>query len=236
MAAGDKRIRLDRLQQRLGIRFTQRSLLLLALTHRSYAAEAGEAGSNERLEFLGDAVLGLIIAEELYRRFPAWTEGELTRARAAVVEEPSLHEMARRWHVGTYLRLSHGEDQSGGRARRALLADAVEAIIGACYLDQGLDACRQFVQREFNDIIDALAVQGFSRDFKTRLQERYQARYQAAPSYQVASESGPPHDRVFEVVVAFRGEELGRGTGKSKKEAAQAAAADALQASQASEP
>jgi ribonuclease-3 len=236
MPADTKRIRTDRLQARLGIRFAQRELLLLALTHRSFAAEAEGGESNERLEFLGDAVLGLIIAEELYRRYPSWKEGELTRARAQIVEEPALLDVAQVWHLGTFLRLSHAEDASGGRGRRALLADTVEAIIGAYYLDQGLDACRTFLVREFGFMLEAPTGQQSIRDFKTRLQELYQARHQAAPAYHVVSEDGPPHDKTFEVVVTFRGQDIGRGTGKSKKEAAQQAAAQALHGEQALEP
>jgi ribonuclease-3 len=228
MPTDGKRIRTDRLQTRLGIHFKQRELLLLALTHRSYAAEVPGGTSNERLEFLGDAVLGLVIGEELYRRYPAWNEGELTRARAAVVEEPALLKVAQCWHLGTFLRLSHAEEASGGRGRRALLADAVEAIIGACYLDQGLEACRAFVLREFAFLLEAPGDEPFIRDYKTRLQELYQGKYQAAPSYHVVSENGPPHDKTFEVSVTFQGREIGRGTGKSKKEAAQHAAAEAL--------
>ncbi|OPZ85527.1 MAG: Ribonuclease 3 [bacterium ADurb.Bin429] len=236
MPTDGRRIRTDRLQARLGIHFQQRELLLLALTHRSYASEVAGGESNERLEFLGDAVLGLIIGEELYRRYPAWKEGELTRARASVVEEPALLQVAQRWHLGTFLRLSQAEDASGGRGRRALLADAVEAIIGACYLDQGLEVCRAFVLREFAFLLETPGGETFIRDYKTRLQELYQARYQAAPTYHVVSESGPPHDKTFDVVVSFRGSEIGRGTGKSKKEAAQQAAADALAHAEMDEP
>ncbi|HOF87345.1 MAG TPA: ribonuclease III [Armatimonadota bacterium] len=236
MPTDGKRIRTDRLQARLGLHFQQRELLLLALTHRSYASEAAGGESNERLEFLGDAVLGLLIGEELYRRYPAWKEGELTRARAAVVEEPALLRVAQRWHLGTFLRLSQAEETSGGRVRRALLADAVEAIIGACYLDQGLAITRDFVRREFAFLLEAPEGEAFIRDYKTRLQELYQARFQAAPTYHVISESGPPHDKTFDVVVSFHGRDIGRGAGKSKKEAAQRAAADALERAGMDEP
>jgi ribonuclease-3 len=228
MPTDGKRIRIDRLQARLGIVFQRRELLLLALTHRSFSAEAEHGESNERLEFLGDAVLGLVIAEELYRRNSSWKEGDLTRARAAVVDEPALLAVAQQWHLGTFLRVSHAEEASGGRARRAILSDTVEAIIGACYLDQGLEAARAVILHAFAFLLDAPGGQNFSRDYKTRLQELYQARHQAAPGYHVVSEDGPPHDKTFLVVVTFHGQELGRGSGKSKKEAAQQAAAAAL--------
>lgn len=218
----------DALQQRLGITFIRQELLLKALTHRSYLAEMADAASNERLEFLGDAVLDLVIAEVLFRAHPEWPEGELTRAKASVVGERSLEEVARTWDLGAAMRLSRGEEQSGGRARRALLADAVEAIIGAYFIDQGLDACRDFITRIFQPKLDAIERREHELDYKTQLQELLQAHYQAAPSYTVTEESGPPHDRTFTVEVAFGDRILGHGEGKSKKDAAQQAAEQAL--------
>lgn len=219
----------NELMQRVQVRFTQPELLAQALTHRSYAAEAGGISSNERLEFLGDAILDLIIAEELFRIHPDWPEGELTKAKAAAVGERSLEKVARRWELGKYIRISHGEESSGGRDRRALLADAVEAVFGALYLDQGLEVCRAFVLREMAFMLEAIDRHEHEGDYKTILQEVFQARYQAAPTYTVVHESGPPHARTFEVAVSFNGEILGHGEGHSKKEAEQQAAAQALQ-------
>ena len=217
------------LQQRLGITFKDCDLLVRALTHRSYLAEAPEANSNERLEFLGDAVLDLVVAEELFRRHPDWPEGELTKAKASAVDERALERLARDWELGEYVLVSRGEEQSGGRQRRAMLADAVEALIGAYFLDQGLAAVRIFVLRALASVMAQIERREHEHDFKTLLQELFQARYQTAPVYEVLSETGPPHDRTFEIGVTFTGQVLGRGTGKSKKEAAQSAAAEALQ-------
>ncbi len=216
------------LQARLGISFTREELLLQALTHRSYQSEHEHVLSNERLEFLGDAVLDLIIADALLQTHSDWSEGELTKAKAALVEERSLERIARKWDLGPSIRVSHGEESSGGRNRRGLLADAVEALIGAYYLDQGLEQCRRFLLREMADMLEAVERQDHDRDYKTLLQEAFQARYQSAPSYEIAAETGPPHDRTFEIAVTFHDEVLGRGSGKSKKEAEQQAAAQAL--------
>lgn len=216
------------LEARLQIDFTDRGLLEQALTHRSYAADVEGATSNERLEFLGDTVLDLIIAEELYFANPDWPEGDLTKAKASAVGERSLERIAHAWDLGAYVRLSRGEEASGGRQRRALLADAVEAIFGAYYLDQGLDACRTLVLREMTFILETIERRAQSGDYKTQLQEVLQARFQAAPSYVMLEESGPPHDRTFRVAVQFQDDVLGVGVGKSKKEAEQQAASCAL--------
>jgi ribonuclease-3 len=222
------RIRLDRLQERLGITFRQRDLLLQALTHRSFTVEVAEVPTNERLEFLGDAVLDLVVAEYLFTRYHEWPEGKLTRARATVVDSQSLERVAQRWHLGTFMRLSHGELLAGGRARRALLADAVEAIMGAYYLDQGWEACRTFILRELDFLLAELESTNYDRDYKTLLQEYCQGHYQEAPTYQVLAESGPPHARVFTIGVLFRGAIHGRGEGLSKKAAEQQAALHTL--------
>lgn len=219
----------DELLKRLHISFANRALFIQALTHRSYLSDAPGEMSNERLEFLGDAVLTLLLAEELYRAHPDWPEGDLTKARAFAVDERALALLAQRWGLGPFLRVSHGEDTSRGRERKSLLADAVEAIIGAYYLDRGLGACRRFVLRQMADVLVMVDRREYERDYKTQLQEALQARYQSAPTYQVVEESGPPHDRTFEVVVTFRDEVLGHGTGKSKKGAEQQAALQALE-------
>jgi len=216
------------LQQRLGITFHDCGLLVQALTHRSYLAEVPDAMSNERLEFLGDAVLDLVVAEELFKRHADWPEGELTKAKASAVDERALERLARDWELGAYVLVSRGEESSGGRQRRAMLADAVEALIGAYFLDQGLDAVREFVLRALAPVMAQIERREHEHDYKTLLQELFQSRYQTAPDYEVLSETGPPHDRTFEIGVIFAGQVLGRGTGKSKKEAAQSAAAEAL--------
>ena len=222
---------IEELQQRLGIAFDQQEFLSQALTHRSYLAEVEGTHSNERLEFLGDTVLDLIIAEEIFRVHPDWPEGELTKAKAAAVGERSLETIARRWGLGAYMRISRGEESSGGRERRALLADAVEAVIGAYYLDRGLDACRAFVLREMAPILEVISRKEYHFDFKTQLQEAAQARFQSGPTYAVAGESGPPHARVFTVTVSIADQVIGHGEGRSKKEAEQIAAAEALRSS-----
>lgn len=229
MTSPDRCAACDALQKRLGIQFQNEALLAQALTHRSYLAEVSGLVSNERLEFLGDAVLGLIVAEALYRLHDDWSEGDLTKAKASIVDTRALEMVARAWDVGVYMLISRGEELSGGRDRRALLADAVEAVIGAYYLDQGLDACRAFVLREMAVVTEAIARQEYARDYKTLLQEVLQARFQAAPSYEVVNETGLPHVRMFEVVVRFRGEDMGHGEGRSKKQAEQQAAARALE-------
>jgi len=221
--------RIDELQRRLGITFVRRDLLVQALTHRSYLSEAVEAVANERLEFLGDTVLDLVVAEEVFHRNPEWPEGELTKAKASAVGERALEQVAREWDLGAYVLISRGEEQSGGRERRAMLADSVEALIGAYYLDRGLETCRAFVLRALAPALEIIERGEHEHDFKTLLQELFQARYQTAPVYEVLQESGPPHDRTFEVGVIFDSQVLGRGEGKSKKEAAQKAAAETLQ-------
>ena len=215
----------------MGIEFDQQELLALALTHRSFMAEVEGTESNERLEFLGDTVLDLIIAEELFRTHADWPEGELTKAKAAAVGERALETVARRWELGPYVRISWGEEFSGGRERRALLADAVEAVIGAYYLDQRPGSRRSFVLREMAPVLEMISRQEHHFDFKTQLQEMTQARFQIGPTYTVASESGPPHARIFTVAVSFADQVIGHGEGRSKKEAEQIAAAEALRSS-----
>ena len=214
------------LTQRLGISFRDSGLLTTALTHRSYSAEhSGE--SNERLEFLGDSVLDLLVAEELYRKHPEMEEGMLSINKAALVNGEALAQIALRWDVGALAIMSYGEESAGGRHRRAMLADTVEAIIGAYYLDAGLDACREFVLREIP--VTTADTHGEAwHDYKTELQEYCQSRYHETPVYLPVREEGPSHVRTFVVATIFRGEHFGEGSGKSKKEAEQAAAKAAL--------
>jgi len=219
---------LDELQQRLGVRFRRPQRLAQALVHRSYRPDGDDSPSNERLEFLGDAVLGQVVAEHLYHDFPEWSEGELTKLKAAVVSEVTLDEAARQLGLGKFLVMARGEEQSGGRERPSLLSDALEAIIGALYLDRGLRAARELVLRLLAAPMRALELDERRRDYKTLLQELIQGRHKQPPVYRVVAEEGPDHDKTFVVEVRFRRHLLGEGVGKSKKEAEQKAAQEAL--------
>ena len=222
--------KLHELQGRLGIEFSAPELLVEALTHRSRHGEEESGGiSNERLEFLGDAVLGQVVASHLYERFPDWPEGKLTRLKAVAVSEVTLGKVARALDLGEYLLLSKGEEQSGGRERVSLLSDAVEALIGAVYLDQGMEVAHALVLRLLGPDLEAILSDQHEQDYKTLLQELIQERHKQAPVYRVVDQSGPDHARTF-VVEAMLGDEiLGVGSGRSKKEAEQMAAKQALQ-------
>jgi ribonuclease-3 len=198
-------------------------LVARAVTHRSYAYENGGLPTNERLEFLGDSVLGLVITEELFRRHPDLPEGQLAKLRAAVVNSRALAEVARALGVGRYLRLGRGEEASGGRDKSSILADAVEALIGAVYIDCGTEAARELVLRLFADLLEGSAQLGAGLDWKTSLQELAAGRSIGVPEYQV-SESGPDHAKTFRATALVGGEEVGTGEGRSKKEAEQRAA------------
>lgn len=217
---------LAELERRLGYRFHDRALLEAALTHRSHAQESGGEIQYERLEFLGDAVLGLAAAERLYRALPAEAEGELSRLKAWVVSAESLARYAEALGLGELLRLGVGEERTGGRRKRSLLADALEAVFGAVYLDGGATAARALLAPYLEEAL--AADPGRAGDAKTRLQEAAQARGWELPAYRIAGESGPDHAKRFVVEVLVRGEVAGRGEGGSKKEAQQAAAAAAL--------
>lgn len=223
--AGD----LERLLESLPVKVGNPSLVRLALVHPSYAHENPDLEHNQRLEFLGDAVLQLVISDYLYRRYPAGQEGTLHRLRAAVVCEPVLARRASFLHLGNHLLLGKGEEASGGRQRVSLLADAFEALVGALYLDGGLEVARSFVLRELVPELEEVEAGKSPRDNKTMLQEWLQAR---APGerveYRVVEETGPDHDKTFRVEVTVFGRPAGRGTGKSKKEAEQSAAGEAL--------
>jgi ribonuclease III len=221
---------LDSLQRRLGVEFRDPLLLETATTHRSTVNERPEAGlqDNERLEFLGDAILGAIVAEELYRAFPSAPEGSLTVMRADLVREAALARWARLLDLGTYLVVGKGEDQRGGRERDALLSSAFEAVIGAIYLDQGHEAARRVVAGLVADELPHLSPSAPAQDPKSELQQRVQARFHALPSYRVVSTAGPEHRPLFTVEVAVEGEVSGVGTGPSKQAAEQEAARQAL--------
>ncbi len=217
------------LQEQLGYTFREVELLRLALTHPSVAREGGlVTQTNQRLEFLGDAVLQLVLTRELYDRFPTDDEGPLSKARAKLVNGNTLAECARALGMGQYLLLSRGEEMSGGRDRVSTLADAFEAVLGAIYLDGSLAEATAFVLRQFASAFSELDGIPSVENPKGELQELLQAKSAEAPSYQLVSATGPDHDRLFVCAVHHCGEELGRGTGKSKKAAESEAAANAL--------
>lgn len=220
------------LQEKIGYRFSNRDLLGEALTHKSYSNEqvAGNAPHNERLEFLGDAVLELAISERAFDAFPDFPEGELTRVRAELVSEASLARVARVLDLGAGLRLGRGEERTGGRDKPSLLADALEALLGAVFCDGGFAAARQVVGRLFGAALDAAARRKLGSDYKTRLQELLQGTRGRAPRYRLVEASGPDHQRSYRVEVLCGEEVLGAGSGRSKKAAEQAAARQALEA------
>ena len=215
------------LEEKLGYVFQDSSLLEHALTHSSYANESrGRCTSNERLEFLGDSVLGMVVADYLYRTYPDLPEGELTRTRAALVCEESLVEVAKELDLGRCLRLGKGEEHGGGRERPSIQADAVEAVLAAVYLDGGIGSARKIVQRY---ILSRSQQVNAPRDYKTALQELVQRQPGSEISYELVSESGPDHCRVFVMEVSVNGQVAGRGEGRSKKAAEQMAAKTAIE-------
>ncbi|HYD40992.1 MAG TPA: ribonuclease III [Anaeromyxobacter sp.] len=221
------------LEERLGLRFADRATAIAALTHKSYVNEhRDQAGllDNERLEFLGDAVIDLAVSHRLMERFPEAREGELSKMRAAVVDELGLCEMARALDLGALLRLGRGEELTGGRQKSSLLADAMEAVIAAVFLEAGLGPVLQIADRFLGDAFARATAGTLDRDFKTQLQELAQSRLRSTPRYRVVAERGPDHSKTFEVETELRGEVLGRGAGRSKKDAEQAAAKLALEA------
>jgi len=218
-------------EQQLGYAFNDSQLLIKAVTHKSFANEAApcdDIGHNERLEFLGDAVLGLVISKKLMDSHPDVSEGELSRMRAALVNELQLSQAARELSLGQLLRLGRGEEHSGGREKTSILADLFEAILGAIYLDGGLDEARKFVFQSIADQIETVEVGSSGFDPKSRLQENFQQQGEKPPTYEVVSTDGLEHCRSFTVSVSIDGSELGRGVGRSKKEAEQAAAQAAI--------
>ncbi len=218
---------LDELSNRLGYVFLDQSLIELALRHRSFAQENG-GESNERLEFLGDAVLDLVVADATFRSYPDLAEGALTNVRKGVVSTESLAKVAATLDLGHWLMLGKGEQSSGGKDKPALLADAFEAILGAIYLDGGLSAAQQFVGRHLGEAIEVEVAAPGQGDAKTVLQEFAVAVGYLAPVYEVEG-SGPDHERTFEAAVTINGTVAGRGRGRSKKAAEQAAARAALE-------
>lgn len=215
----------------MGYAFKNKALLENALQHSSYANEhrGGGMRSNERLEFLGDAVLGVVTADYLFRKHPDLPEGDLTRLRAALVCEDSLHEVAQSLELGRYLKLGRGEEQGGGRRRPSILADATESVFAAVYLDGGMEAASELIHRVLLDKGREEAVEERRRDFKTELQELVQRKSGSTLGYRLVGSTGPDHAKVFEAAVLLNGEVFSTGTGHSKKEAEQTAAGAALE-------
>ncbi|MGA5899495.1 ribonuclease III [Streptomyces venetus] len=213
------------LEGRLGYKL-ESALLVRALTHRSYAYENGGLPTNERLEFLGDSVLGLVVTDTLYRTHPDLPEGQLAKLRAAVVNSRALAEVGRGLDLGSFIRLGRGEEGTGGRDKASILADTLEAVIGAVYLDQGLDSAAELVHRLFDPLIEKSSNLGAGLDWKTSLQELTATEGLGVPEYLV-TETGPDHEKTFTAAARVGGVSYGTGTGRSKKEAEQQAAESA---------
>jgi ribonuclease-3 len=218
------------LEEDLGYLFEDADLLDQALIHKSYANERDDGvAHNERLEFLGDAVIDLVVSHMLHDVRPALSEGDMSKIRAHLVQEESLGKVASSFGLGQYLVLGRGEERSGGRDKASILADAFEALVAAIYRDGGFDLVFSFVESVFQPVIEESGSGALERDYKTRLQEYCQGRYGQAPGYRLVGESGPDHEKSFEVEIWIGNRSLGRGRGRSKKEAEQRAAQDALE-------
>lgn len=212
------------LEEVVGYRFKDAGLLKKAMTHKSFASESGSDVYNERLEFLGDSVLASVVAHAVFEGYPNEPEGNLSKKKSLLVSRPSLALWGEELGIGAYLHLGVGEESTGGRTRQSLLANAVEALIGAIYLDGGYEAAAKFIRKWYADRHGSL----LETDHKSRLQEILQKRHKSPPTYETTASTGPDHDKVFQISVRLGERELGRGAGKSKKEAEQAAASDAL--------
>lgn len=222
---------LNELQNKLGITFKDSSLLEHALVHSSYSNENPDfiLSSNERLEFLGDAVLGFVVAEKLYQDFPDYPEGKMTKLRAALVRRETLTRIARGLSLGEYLYLGKGEETSGGRNKPANLSAALEAVIAAVYFDQGTEKTRDFILKLIDGEIRQMDEKKLTADYKSELQELVQSERQLAPTYHLTGAVGPDHGKLFSVEVRIKNQILGRGEGKTKKAAETAAARSALE-------
>lgn len=220
------------IEVRIGYRFRDRGLLEHALTHKSRTAEdpSGGVADNESLEFLGDAVLGFVAADLLYREFPEYSEGPKSKAKAALVSTTALAGMSRTLGLGEALLLGRGEEKTGGRTKQALLADVLEAVIAAIYLDGGIEPARGFIERQLRPLLAEVRQSTvFGRDHKSALQERLQGQGRSLPTYRISSESGPDHQKIFHVDVRIDGQVAATGTGRTKKDAEQEAARLALE-------
>ncbi|WP_097025526.1 ribonuclease III [Clostridium peptidivorans] len=221
-------VELKVLQRKLKVIFKDEKLLDTAVTHSSYANQKKNIGYNERLEFLGDSVLQLIITEYLFKNYKNKSEGELSRKRSLIVCENSLFEVAQRWELGQYINMSKGEELTGGRDRVSILADCVEAVIAAIYLDKGIEVIREFVIHNFFNIIEKAMRDEIILDYKTKLQEKLQERGDVEIIYDLLKYEGPPHRRKFYTQVKLNDKILGHGSGYSKKQAEQNAAKEAI--------
>lgn len=226
----DRMNELEKFMDIIGVRFKNIKLLDAALTHSSYANQYGLSYNhhNERLEFLGDSVLSLVVSEYLYKKYKTKPEGKLTKIRAAIVCEGSLAETARKICINQYIRIGRGEELSGGRHKDSMLADACEAVIASIYMDQGYEAAREFILNFMKDIIEESGKEKNNHDYKTTLQEKVQKMMLGDIKYEVTGDWGPDHEKTFQVQVSVNGKILGSGQGKSKKEAQQSAAREAL--------
>lgn len=226
----EEKAHVKKFEKQLGYGFKRREHLRRALTHKSYANELKMPATdhNERYEYLGDAVLELSVSHLLMERFPDFPEGELSKLRAAIVNETQLAELARELKLGDFLFLGKGEDQTGGRDKPSLLSDAFEAVLGAVYLDRGFGKAFNVVKRLYTDVLNRAGGVGFVRDFKTKLQEVSQSRFRAVPRYRLIRTFGPDHAKTFEVHLYINDERWGVGTGANKKAAEQAAAEETL--------
>ncbi len=227
----EEKKRIKTLEKMIGYSFRKLTLIRRALTHKSYANERKLPPNqdNERLEFLGDAVLELAVSQLLMDRYPQYSEGDLSKLRAAIVNERQLADLARHFGLGEQLYLGRGEEQTSGREKSSLLADAYEAILGGIYLDRGFEKAAQVIRRHYSALLDSTPPEEIYQDYKTELQEKSQSLFHAIPRYRLAAEKGPDHDKIFEVEIFIRNELMGRGSGRNKKEAEQLAAREALE-------
>ena len=219
---------LTQLENQLGITFKNKDLLKQALSHRSYINESRTISSNERLEFLGDSVLSFLTSDYLYHLYPNFPEGKLTNTRSALVRAKTLAKISSQLNVGSFLFMSKGEEEGGGRNNASLLADALEAILGAIYLDQGLEPVKKFLNTYLFPLIPEVFKNEEYEDYKSKFQEEVQKKVKESPTYKVVQSEGPDHNKVFYVAVYLQGVQKGEGKGKSKQEAEQEAAKDAL--------
>ena len=223
-----RNLKLIEIEKILLIQFNNLNFLDVALTHSSFANQKAQVDYNERMEFLGDSVLELTISEYLFNNYNEKLEGELTKLRSLIVCENSLYEIAKRWGLGGYINMSRGEELTGGRTRVSILADAVEAILAAIYLDQGFDSVSKFILKNFHDTISKACTNEIVLDYKTKLQENLQKNGEIDIQYNMIGFDGPPHKRIFYMEVIIDGISKGKGEGYSKKEAEQNAARNSL--------
>ena len=229
MDLSEHKLKFEKLNEKLGYTFCQTELLLQALRHSSYVNELSDLSlvDNERLEFLGDAVLDLAVSHILMELFQDAPEGDLSKYRAMVVDESGLFQVAQKLQLGDYLFLGKGEEQSRGREKPSILANTVEALLGAIYLDAGFERTMEIIHRLFNPLLERVGTNDMPYDFKSQLQEYTQKIYKVLPKYSLSDETGPAHDKTFRVELSLNGEFLAAGEGKSKKEAEQKAAREA---------